>query len=112
MVWLTRRDRKVHESVVQCWLGSGAVLDIQGVRADTESAQSMCPWLPAAATMAAILTIALLAITILSSAEPPQSSTNFTWLGSTIPPATVQGAESEAGAKVAQSEPLQAKLQP
>ena len=62
--------------------------------------------------MAAILTVALLAITILSSAEPPQASANFTWLGSTTPPAAVQGAQSEAGAKVAQSEPLQAKLQP
>ena len=98
--------------MVQCWLELGAALDIQGVRADTESAQSKCPWLPAAATMAAILTVALLAITILSSAEPPQSSTNFTWLGSTTPPAAAQDAQSEAGAKVAQSEPLQAKLQP
>ncbi|MDZ4738449.1 MAG: hypothetical protein SGJ03_00905 [Alphaproteobacteria bacterium] len=62
--------------------------------------------------MAAILTVALLAITILSSAEPPQFSTNFTWLGSTTPSAAVQDAQSEAGAKVAQSEPLQAKLQP
>lgn len=107
VVLLTECDWKVHESLVQCWLELGAALDIQGVRADTEIAQSTCPWLSAAATMAAILTIALLAITILSSAEPPQSSANFTWLGATTPLATVQ-----ADAMVAQSEPLQAKLQP
>ena len=90
----------------------GAALDIHGQRADTEIALAKCPWLPAAATMAAILTVALLAITILSSAEPPQPSANFTWLGSMTPTAEVQGAQSEAGAMVAQGEPSQAKLQP